>query len=282
MNVIIKLQGGLGNQMFQYAFGKRISKQTGRNLILDLSFLKRRDLGDNFVYRNFDLDIFNLSEYNLVDDFSEDYELIVDDLNMNSTNIIDVETIIDKCIHAKSKNIYLDGYWSSPKYFVDFFDVDSEFSFKTGILPESNEINNQIIESNSVLLNVRRQDFLLNEFHGVYGKDYILSSIEKLKSYETDLKFFIFSDDVDWCERNLHDIPNSKIVDHIHKGFKFSNYLQLMINCRHFIIPNSTFAWWAAYLSKSKNKKIIKPEIWLKQLNSGCDFLFHGVDCITN
>lgn len=282
MNVIVKLQGGLGNQMFQYAFGKRISRQTGRKLILDLNFLKRRDLGDNFVYRNFDLDIFNLSEYNLVDNFSENYELIVDDLNMNSTDIIDVDTIIDKCIYTESKNIYLDGYWSSPKYFIDFFDVTSEFSFKTGILPESNEINNQIIESNSVLLNVRRQDFLLNEFHGVYGKEYILSSIEKLKNYEMDLKFFIFSDDLDWCKHNLYDIPNSKIVDHQHKGFKFSNYLQLMTNCRHFIIPNSTFAWWAAYLSKSKNKKIIKPKIWLKQLNSSCDFLFHGVDCITN
>jgi hypothetical protein len=268
--------GGMGNQMFQYAFGKRISLQTGRELILDLSFLNRRDLGPNFVYRNYDLDIFNLSKHKIVDKFDENYELIVDDFDFKSKDLTPIDNIIEKCLNNKSENIYLDGYWSSPKYFSN--SINSEFSFQDPIINESTSLLQDILSSNSVLLNIRRTDFLNGNFHGVFEKDYILNSINKLNKTEDNLKFFIFSDDIQWCQDNLFDIPNSVIVDYTHKGDKFSNYLQLMTNCKHFIIPNSTFAWWAAYLSQNQNKKVIHPEIWLKELNSTCDLLFYGLN----
>jgi hypothetical protein len=276
MKVVVKLMGGMGNQMFQYAFGKRISLQTGRELILDLSFLNRRDLGPNFVYRNYDLDIFNLSKHKIVDKFDENYELIVDDFDFKSKDLTPIDNIIEKCLNNKSKNIYLDGYWSSPKYFSN--SINSEFSFQDPIINESTSLLQDILSSNSVLLNIRRTDFLNGNFHGVFEKDYILNSINKLNKTEDNLKFFIFSDDIQWCQDNLFDIPNSVIVDYTHKGDKFSNYLQLMTNCKHFIIPNSTFAWWAAYLSQNQNKKVIHPEIWLKELNSTCDLLFYGLN----
>jgi hypothetical protein len=276
MKVVVKLMGGMGNQMFQYAFGKRISLQTGRELILDLSFLNRRDLGPNFVYRNYDLDIFNLSKHKIVDKFDENYELIVDDFDFKSKDLTPIDNIIEKCLNNKSENIYLDGYWSSPKYFSN--SINSEFSFQDPIINESTSLLQDILSSNSVLLNIRRTDFLNGNFHGVFEKDYILNSINKLNKTEDNLKFFIFSDDIKWCQDNLFDIPNSVIVDHAHKGNKFSNYLQLMTNCKHFIIPNSTFAWWAAYLSQNQNKKVIHPEIWLKELNSTCDLLFYGLN----
>jgi hypothetical protein len=276
MKVVVKLMGGMGNQMFQYAFGKRISLQTGRELILDLSFLNRRDLGPNFVYRNYDLDIFNLSKHKIVDKFDKNYELIVDDFDFKSKDLTPIDNIIEKCLNNKSENIYLDGYWSSPKYFSN--SINSEFLFQDPIINESTPILQDILSSNSVLLNIRRTDFLNGNFHGVFEKDYILNSINKLNKTEDNLKFFIFSDDIQWCQDNLFDIPNSVIVDHTHKGDKFSNYLQLMTNCKHFIIPNSTFAWWAAYLSQNQNKKVIHPEIWLKELNSTCDLLFYGLN----
>lgn len=276
MKVVVKLMGGMGNQMFQYAFGKRISLQTGRELILDLSFLNRRDLGPNFVYRNYDLDIFNLSEHKIVDNFNEKYELIVDDFDFKSKDLTPIDTIIEKSLNNKSENICIDGYWSSPKYFSDI--INSEFSFKDPIINESTSLLQDILSSNSVLLNIRRTDFLNGDFHGVFGKDYILNSINKLNKTEDNLKFFIFSDDIEWCKDNLNDIPNSVIVGHTHKGNKFSNYLQLMTNCKHFIIPNSTFAWWAAFLSKNQNKKVIRPEIWLKEFNATCDLLFHELN----
>ena len=253
MKVVVKLMGGMGNQMFQYAFGKKISLQTGRELILDLSFLNRRDLGSNFTYRNYDLDIFNLSEHKIVNNFEETYDLIVDNFDFKSKDLTPIDNIIEKCLNNKSENIYLDGYWSSPKYFLN--SINTEFLFQDPIINESTLLLQDILSSNSVLLNIRRTDFLNGNFHGVFEKDYILNSINKLNNTEDNLKFFIFSDDIQWCQDNLFDIPNSVIVDHTHKGNKFSNYLQLMTNCKHFIIPNSTFACWAAYLSQNQNQK---------------------------
>ena len=276
MKVVVKLMGGMGNQMFQYAFGKRISFQTGRELILDLSFLNRRDLGSNFTYRNYDLDIFNLSEHKIVNNFEETYDLIVDNFDFKSKDLTPIDNIIEKCLNNKSENIYLDGYWSSPKYFLN--SINTEFLFQDPIINESTLLLQDILSSNSVLLNIRRTDFLNGNFHGVFEKDYILNSINKLNNTEDNLKFFIFSDDIQWCQDNLFDIPNSVIVDHTHKGNKFSNYLQLMTNCKHFVIPNSTFAWWAAYLSQNQNKKVLHPEIWIKELNSTCDLLFYGLN----
>jgi len=172
MKVVVKLMGGMGNQMFQYAFGKRISLQTGRELILDLSFLNRRDLGPNFVYRNYDLDIFNLSKHKIVDKFDENYELIVDDFDFKSKDLTPIDTIIEKCLNNKSENIYIDGYWSSPKYFSEI--INSEFSFKDPIINESTSLIQDILSSNSVLLNIRRTDFLNIEQNNAAMFDVIL------------------------------------------------------------------------------------------------------------
>ena len=272
MNVVVKLQGGLGNQMFQYAFGKNISKLTNRKLFLDVSFLKRRDLGPDFVYRNYDLDIFELENINVVDGFDGEFDLITENFNPNLKEE-DIDEIINNIQQNFSDTIYLDGYWSSPKFFgcVDFV-------FKNKFLDKSTDLLLDIQNTNSVMLNIRRTDFLLNDFHGTFGKDYLQKGIENLLLRFNDLKFYIFSDDIEWCQNNLSDISNSTIVTHEHKGDKFYNYLLLMSECKHFIIPNSTFAWWAAYLSKNQTKKVLYPEIWLNSLNSECELLYFGLD----
>lgn len=271
MNVVVKLQGGLGNQMFQYGLGKKISKETGRKLILDLSFLKRRDLGPDFTYRNFDLDIFKLSNVEIVDYYDSEYEYIKEDFENASLSSID--NFFNKVRNSSSDTIYLDGYWASPKYFENI-----KFEFNEDVLECSKDLLKEIEGTNSVMLNIRRTDFLKNDFHGTYGRDYIIKGINNLSKKIDNLKFFIFSDDIEWCENNLKDIPNSKIVTHKHKGNKFYNYLLLMSKCKHFIIPNSTFAWWAAYICENKNKKVLYPEIWLKGLDSEQELLYYKLN----
>lgn len=281
--VVVKLMGGLGNQMYQYAFAKNISNLTNRQLLIDLSHFKRRDLGDDYSYRNFELDILDIKNCEIVDSFSENFirykNYIDNDINSVLKSISDI-------VSDKSDNIYLDGYWASPLYQSD--EIKSEFVLKDKILEESKYLLNEIQSTNSVMIAIRRTDFLKNDFHGFYGKDYILESISKLQQTETNLRFFIFSDDIEWCIDNLSDIPNSKIIHHTvtaNKGDISIDHLEstkrdfnLMSNCNHFIIPNSTFSWWAAYLGKYENKKVIRPGIWLKGINNPCDLLFHGLN----
>jgi len=253
MNVIVKLQGGLGNQMFQYAFGKNISNITGRKLILDTSFLDNKNREPGFVYRDYDLDVFNL-DVEVVSSFNEPVEYIQEDWDL--LHIIQ-NNLIDKCINSTNKNIYVDGYWQSPEYFNN--NIDDFRNFKFDIEHNSIKLMNDIINSNSVMINIRRTDFVSNDFLGCFGRDYIEKSLNKINSL--NYKCFIFSDDPEWCQENLSDLGT--IVGHEHKGYKFSNYLLLMSLCKMFIIPNSSFAWWSAYLSKSKTM-VFYPETWVK------------------
>jgi hypothetical protein len=114
------------------------------------------------------------------------------------------------------------------------------------------------------MINVRRADYLNTDFHGVYGIDYIKSAVKIIESKIENPKYFIFSDDIEWCVENVN-LPNMTIVNHFYKGSKFSHYLQLMMNCKHFIIPNSSFAWWSAWLSKSSDKIVIAPKRWFNR-----------------
>lgn len=258
--IIVKLMGGMGNQMFQYAFARSLSLKTNTEFKIDLSFLKRRDLGENFTYRDFDLNIFNISE-NIIKEIQTDNLQIINE-NMFSYSQETVNTVEQNI----GGNIYLDGYWQSYKYFEDFGEhIKKDFTFKN--LVEDNKDTNvknmfiDIIDSNSVMVNVRRTDYLNNNFHGVMGIDYINEASKIIESKIDNPKYFVFSDDIEWCKENVK-LDNMVIVNYDYKGDRFDLYLQLMKSCKHFIIPNSTFAWWAAWLSSNKNKIVISPKLW--------------------
>jgi hypothetical protein len=256
--IITRLAGGLGNQMFQYAFARALSIKYNTNLKIDLSFLKNRNMGPNFTYRNYELDIFNV-----VEDFNSTFENCIrfDEPHLNYS-----KEIVDNINRQIDKDIMIDGYWQSVKYFEESKSViKSDFTFKS--LVDNSSVDkiklmlDDIRSTNSVMLNIRRTDFLNNDFHGVMGLDYINKSTELLESKIDNPKYFIFSDDIEWCEENIK-LNNMVIVDHSYKGDRFSYYLQLMKECKNFIIPNSSFAWWSAWLSDSPNKIVIAPKKW--------------------
>jgi hypothetical protein len=256
--IITRLAGGLGNQMFQYAFARALSIKYNTNLKIDLSFLKNRNMGPNFTYRNYELDIFNV-----VEDFNPTFENCIrfDEPHLNYS-----KEIVDNINRQIDKDIMIDGYWQSVKYFEESKSViKSDFTFKSLVDDSSVDkiklMLDDIRSTNSVMLNIRRTDFLNNDFHGVMGLDYINKSTELLESKIDNPKYFIFSDDIEWCEENIK-LNNMVIVDHSYKGDRFSYYLQLMKECKNFIIPNSSFAWWSAWLSDSPNKIVIAPKKW--------------------
>ena len=187
MNVIVKLMGGLGNQMFQYAFGRNISNITGRKLILDTSFLDEKNREPGFVYRDYDLDVFNL-DVEVVSSFSEPVEYIQEDWNL--LHVFQSE-LIEKSINSTSKNIYIDGYWQSPNYFND--SINDFKNFKFGIEHDSIELMNDILNSNSLMINIRRTDFVSNDFLGCFGRNYVEKALKQIN--DSNYKCFIFSDE---------------------------------------------------------------------------------------
>jgi len=259
--VSVLLMGGMGNQMFQYALGRSLADEAGVPLHLDTSFLKRRDMPKGFVYRNYDLDLFKVrgnvdheKKWEKPYTFSERY------FHFDPSGLTEALNAL-----KTGRNVFLEGYWQSPKYFQkNEQKIREDFSFEQPIefAPERIQSMAEKIDSQpSVMVNVRRTDYLNTDFHGVMGQAYIQSAVRKLEEIEPNANYFVFSDDVEWCAAHIK-LPNMTLVDHSYKGDRFSYYLQLMKRCRHFIIPNSTFAWWAAWLNTNTDQLVYAPKQW--------------------
>ena len=124
----------------------------------------------------------------------------------------------------------------------------------------------RISSVNEVCLNVRRGDFVsisvANQHHGVCETDYFSRAVNIIGEKVSNPHLFIFSDDTEWCRANLRFEHPSTLVDHAYAGKKFGQHLQLMIMCQHYIISNSSFGWWAAWLNTNKKKIVCAPEKW--------------------
>ena len=270
--IVIKLSGGLGNQLFQYAYGRALATEFDKELILDTDFLLDRNKRENFVFRDFDLDLFKLKPYQFFDDFKK---IQFYKKSWFKKSFVEVKeerfsySPID--IDIKKRNIYLDGYWQSFKYFSSIEDsIRKEFSFLHSFTEDQQLLSNSIKTTTSICVNFRRTDFVsvpsAVETHGVPELEYYYTAIETIKAkVGKDVYLFVFSDDIEWCKAHFKVIDPVFFVSHKqYKGERFSAYLQLMSQCKHFIIPNSTFGWWAAWLSQNQNKIIITPKRWFK------------------
>lgn len=281
-SVTVNLKGGLGNQMFQYALGYRLFKELKLDdLFVDLRFLSEAKLAKKkgYVVRDYDLDIFSINirepgrkrllKSGMLYGGYESRERISKAINFfNGPSIMEGKDIHDLEYFSRGyANIYLNGYWQSEIYFdsakeeiQNLFQIDQAFIEQT---QTSLTMKNDILTSISVCLNVRRGDFIGNLHHDVIAPDYYQKSLALIKeSVSKDIKVFIFSDDIEWCKVNLNFKYPTIYVEHYLAGKKWANYLDLMMSCKHFIIPNSTFAWWAAWLAGYKKKIVVAPKRW--------------------
>lgn len=274
--VIMQLMGGLGNQMFQYALGRSLSLRLKTDLKLDHESLIDRTPRGNIVFRDYDLDIFTLVAERATKAEIGRYlprtepKNTADKIYRKISNIISphrylyephfhVTPIVDQL----PKDCYLVGYWQSPKYFKDVEAViRNDFRFKEEMSPVAQELQKNIFSKNSVCINVRRLEYVNNSFHGLCDLKYFNPAIEIMKSKIDNPHFFIFSDDLEWCKENFPSNINKTFVGSEYFGPKFSDYLRLMSSCKHFIIPNSSYAWWGAWMNPDPDKMVITPKKW--------------------
>lgn len=271
--IVIKLQGGLGNQMFQYAFGRSLAKRLNTELYLDITTLENTTPTPGFTYRKYELDTLNIKA-KIADkkilravaaypkhrfDFYRMRLLkslgIVQHLNEKSFSYdADIPGLI-------RRNTFLTGFWQSEKYFQDVAsDIRRELE-----LPQPHHHQNilyqQLIQNkNSVSLHVRRGDYVGNATHPVCSIEYYQQAINIIQKDITDPVFFIFSDDSGWVANNMVINNESYIIDHNKTNSAADMYL--MSQCKHHIIANSSFSWWAAWLNSAENKKVIAPQKW--------------------
>jgi len=274
----------MGNQMFQYAFGRQLSRQLDAELTFDPTNLLYRNNGPDFVYRNYDLDVFQPTEKNFLAPpavLAPIYDMRLKRFSQAVSWAVTRKLPVVKEPHfhfspevltsAREGAIY-DGWWQSPKYFAGVEElVRHDFRFSREIIPVSRELLTRIESSNAICLNVRRTDFLKVDTLNATDKEYFLRGADYLGRKLSEPRFFVFSDDVAWCRENIKLDHPTEFVDHEHKGFKFGNYMQLMTQCKHYLIPNSSFAWWAAWLNTGTDKMVVAPENWFTdpKINTG-------------
>ena len=268
--IVVKLMGGLGNQLFQYANGRCLATQWNTELVLHLDFLLDRTERENFVFRDFDLDLFQLKPYKIFDSSIKEkfyrksiFTKTFIEFKEQAFNFTKLPN------YFKNRNLYLDGYWQSFKYFEEIAtELRNELDFSLPLTDEQLKLSEKIKNNNSICVNFRRTDFVsipsAIQTHGVPSLDYYYKAIELIKEKIGDeIEIFVFSDDIEWCREHFKvNDPTYFVSHHLYKGERFSAYLQLMTMCKHFVIPNSTFGWWAAWLARNENKLVITPEKW--------------------
>lgn len=277
--------GGMGNQMFQYALGRNLAIKHNTKLKIDLSFLLDRTPRKDFVFRDYDLGIFNIQE-----DFADEKEIILYNrfhptktgkfLNIAKKYLMEFpyNLVEEPHYHFAPKildapdNSYLIGYWQSEKYFKNIEDIiRREFTLRKDLTGPARDMAKKIASENSVCVNVRRGDFVSipknSKFHGFCGMEYFDEGMRIIKEKIKNPHFFIFSDDIDWCRENFKHDSNITFLGPEYAGEKFGFYLILMSLCKHFIIPNSTFGWWGAWLGEYKEKIIIAPKNWFSDIS---------------
>jgi hypothetical protein len=248
--VITKLQGGLANQLFQWAYGKSLSEKYNTPLYLDLSFYQNQF---GVTKRDFSLNKFPNLKYQILPS-DRNISNWSTESNKNKISNLSDNFIYSKLNYEEDSHYYLNGYWQSEKYFTEVEDIiREELKPSDNILIKLESF--PFINSNNVSIHIRRTDYVIsNGYHPVQSIEYYKKGLEIIGDYDNLL---VFSDDINWCKENLK-FDNMIFVE----DNDDIEDLWLMSLCNHNIIANSSFSWWGAWLNDNKDKKVIAPNKW--------------------
>lgn len=274
--VITRLIGGLGNQMFQYAFGRRVASHHHVPLKLDIS-----------GFETYKLQRYSLGNFNIAEKIASQEEISKLRGRPNKGALARVSKLMqrvraygprtylaersfqfDPKALRVSGDVYLDGYWQSEKYFKEIEDLlRNEFTVRTEPDDANASLLERIMGAHAVSLHIRRGDYVSNpitqSIHGTLHMDYYVSAMRFLAEQIEDPHFFVFSDDPEWARGNLKSKFPIKFVTNNDADTNYED-LRLMSSCKHHIIANSSFSWWAAWLCSNPEKLVFAPRKWFE------------------
>ena len=265
--IITNVGGGVGNQMFCYAVGRSLACRLNTELRLDISTFDSSPIPIHYGY---ELKYFNISCEIAT---HEDVENIKKINTQRGTNI-GTERHYG---HGDAKfmpevldypdNVRLDGCWQTEKYFIDIENtIRNDFTLKELGGPVTKMWLDKIRATDcAVSLHVRHNDYIISFLRvtsiGMIPIEYYAHCVRLLQQQFDNGTLFVFSDDLEWTKHNLHFGTPIHFVEGCERDV---DEIFLMSQCKHNIIPHSTFAWWGAWLNQNPDKRVFAPEPWLK------------------
>jgi hypothetical protein len=265
--VYVRLLGGLGNQLFQYAMGRALADARQTELVLDPRFILRKGCISGLA-----IDEFAIRARYLTDAEAAHFKEPVWKLTRALRRQINPwlgyyhETVhsFDSAALVQSYDVMLSGFWQSERYFDNHSDLlQSDLVLKKALPPEAAQVAAQMKCGTSVAMHVRRGDYLSDPKalakHGATSAHYYQTALQLMIEKLGGVDLYVFSDDPEWVRANIQH-PSITFVSDF--GFSAEQDLWLISACQHQIIANSSFSWWGAYLNDYASKIVVAPEPW--------------------
>jgi hypothetical protein len=277
--ITVKLMGGLGNQMFQYAAGRALSLRHNVPLALDLSFLQA-PAGGKHTQRQYELGGLNIHATTLnsgdMTNFSESPGAMRRILMrlfpgfFSGLHLAESGHGYQGAFDRAPSDTYLDGFWQNERYFARFApDIRAELTPAPHESVRSSDVARMTGSTASISVHVRRGDYVssaeANAFHGTCGVDYYHEAISFIAKTVDSPLIFVFSDDPEWCRANLaFRFP----THYLQPDAAAANDMWLMSRCSHHVIANSSFSWWGAWLNERDGNTTVAPKEWFRGRDS--------------
>lgn len=262
----LKIKGGLGNQLFEYAIARSLAINNNVEINIDYSYYNHPgpDTKRQYLLDLFKVKVADNHSANSVYDKIHLLHKVLRKIGFKTRLYLkkyyfENGVNFDPRVLNFKDHIWLTGFFQSYKYFEDIQDViRSEFKLRADF-----PVNNNITETESVFIHIRRGDYVsngaANKFFGLCSLDYYQRAINIMSERLINPKFFIFSDDISWVRDNLKLVNAVYVSDGKLKDFE---ELSLMSQCHHAITANSSFSWWGAWLINNPSKIVITPQQW--------------------
>lgn len=276
---IVRLKGGLGNQMFQYAFAESL-RAYGRDVRCNLGFYRKHSDGMPFCLK----EVFPLTDLNEIgDDIFNEIDLKWIEIKKDKNKLLNfekdipnrffwVESFSDNSRYIENvfntKDCVFVGYWQSEKYFKNISARIQEVYTFQNINNELRQFANRL-NSNYYGVHIRRSDYLKDDLYSnICTKDYYLKAMDYILARNKNAKFIFFSDDIEWVYQNLYMEGAIYGTKKMFRNYQNWYDMYLMSQCCGNIIANSSFSWWGAWLNQNPNKIVIAPKRWLNGLDA--------------
>ncbi|MDI1256467.1 MAG: alpha-1,2-fucosyltransferase [Flavobacterium sp.] len=253
--IIVRLIGGLGNQMFQYAAAKALAIEKKQRLRIDVEGFETYNL-HSYGFGHFNIKAKKFKRH--AKTFKRIYNFFCKTTYYTETDF----GFNPKLFDLKGCNIYLDGYFQSALYFEKHANaIRKDFEIISPLKPITRTTLDHIKSTESVSIHIRRGDYLQNALHNTDKELFYKNAMQIIENELGNPVYFVFSDDMPWVKRNFITNKTTIFVDFNDVSSNFED-LKLMSSCKHNIIANSSFSWWGAWLNNNPKKIVVAPKKW--------------------